>query len=141
MAESSDEYNAKVIGEFRANGGRVGGMWEETPLLLLHHTGAMSGVNRVNPVAYLPDGGRYFIWAANGGAPKHPAWYHNLKEHPVTTIEVSSETIEVVAEEATGYERDRLFANAAERYPQLADIARKTERTIPLIVLTPGPSS
>ena len=116
-------------------------MWEETPLLLLHHTGAMSGVSRVNPVAYLPDDGRYFIWAANGGAPKHPAWYHNLKEHPVTRIEVSSETIDVVAEEATGDERDRLFARAAERYPQLADIARKTERIIPLMILTPRPSS
>jgi deazaflavin-dependent oxidoreductase (nitroreductase family) len=137
MTESSDEYNAKVIGEFRANGGRVGGMWEETPLLLLHHTGAMSGMSRVNPVAYLLDDGRYLIWAANGGAPKHPAWYRNLKEHPVTRIEVSSETIDVVAEEATGDERVRLFARAAERYPQLADIAGKTQRIIPLIVLSP----
>jgi deazaflavin-dependent oxidoreductase (nitroreductase family) len=116
MAETSDDYNTKVIGEF---GGPTA---EETPLLLLHHTGAMSGVNRVNPVAYLPDDGRYFIWAANGGAPKHPAWYHNLKEHPVTRIEVSDETIDVVAEEASGGERDRLFARATERYPQLADI-------------------
>ncbi len=123
MAESSDGYNAKVIGEFRANSGRVGGMWEETPLLLLHHTGALSGVSRVNPAAYLPDDGRYLIWAANGGAPNHPAWYHNLKEHPLTRIEVSSETIDVAAQEATSDERDRLFARAAKRYPQLADIA------------------
>ena len=141
MAESSDEYNAKVIGEFRANSGRVGGMWEETPLLLLHHTGAMSGLSRINPVAYLPDDGRYFIWAANGGSLKHPAWYRNLKEHPVTRIEVGRDTIGVLAEEATGDERDHLFATAAERYPQLADIARKTERIIPLMVLTPRPSS
>ena len=124
MAESSDGYNAKVIGEFRANSGRVGGMWEETPLLLLHHTGALSGVSRVNPAAYLPDDGRYLIWAANGGAPNHPAWYHNLKEHPLTRIEVSNETIDVAAQEATSDERDRLFARAAKRYPQLADIAR-----------------
>ena len=137
MAETPEEFNAKVIGEFRGNRGRVGGMWEGTPLLLLHHTGSKSGVSRVNPVAYLPDDGRYFIWAANGGAPKPPAWYHNLEEHPVTRIEVGSETIDVVAEEATGDERDRLFANAAERYPQLADMARKTERIIPLVVLTP----
>jgi hypothetical protein len=73
MAEAPDEYNAKVIAEFRANGGRVSDMWEGTPLLLLHHTGAKSEVRRVNPVAYLPDDGRYFIWAANGGAPRHPA--------------------------------------------------------------------
>jgi deazaflavin-dependent oxidoreductase (nitroreductase family) len=141
MAETSEEYNGKVIGEFRANSGRVGGMWVGTPLLLLHHTGAMSSVNRVNPVAYLPDDGRYFIWAANGGAPKNPAWYHNLKEHPVTRIEVSGETIDVIAEEAIGDERDRLFAKAAERYPQLPDIAQKTERIIPLMVLTPRPNS
>ncbi len=100
MAETAAQYNAKIIDEFRANGGRVGGMWEETPLLLLHHTGANSGVGRVNPVAYLPDGSRYFIWAANGGAPKNPAWYHNLKTHPSTRIEVGGETIEVVAEES-----------------------------------------
>jgi len=136
MPESSDKYNAKVISEFRANSGRVGGMWEETPLLLLHHTGAMSGLGRVNPVAYLPDDGRYFIWAANGGAPTHPAWYHNLKEHPVTRIKVGSETIDVVAEEAIGDERERLFAKATERYSQLADIAGKTVRIIPLVVLT-----
>lgn len=141
MAETSEDYNAKVIGEFRANSGQVGGTWEGTPLLLLHHTGAKSGVSRVNPVAYLPDNGRYLIWAANGGAPKHPAWYHNLKEHPGARIEVSSETIDVVAEDAIGDERDRLFAKAAERYPQLADLARKTERSIPLVVLTPRRSS
>ena len=94
-----------------------------------------------NPVVYLADDARDFIWAANAGAPKHRAWYHNLKEHPVTRIEVSGETIDVVAEEATGDERDRLFARAAGRYPQLADIAGKTERIIPLMVLTPRPNS
>ncbi len=88
MAETPAEYNAKVIGEFRANSGRVGGIWEGTPLLLLHHTGAKSGASRVNPVAYLPDDARYFIWAANGGAPKNPAWYQNLKTHPITRVEV-----------------------------------------------------
>ena len=95
------------------------------------------GPSRVNPVAYLPDDGRYFIWAANGGAARHPAWYHNLNEHPATRIEVGGETIDVVAEEATGDERDRLFAKAADRYPQLADLNRKTDRIIPLLVLTP----
>jgi deazaflavin-dependent oxidoreductase (nitroreductase family) len=141
MSEKPEEYNVKVIGEFRANRGRVGDMWEATPLLLLHHIGGKSGVSRVNPVAYLPDDGRYFIWAANGGAPRHPAWYHNLKERPVTRIEVGNETIDVVAEEATGDERERLFAKATERYPQLADIAGDTERIIPLVVLTPRSNS
>ena len=138
MPETPTEYNAKIIGEFRTNNGRLSGMWEGTPLLLLHHTGAKSGESRVNPVAYLPDDARYLIWAANGGAPKHPNWYHNLKAQPDTTIEVGSETINVVAEEAMGDERDRLFARATERFPQLAETAQKTPRVIPLIVLTPA---
>ena len=141
MAESPEEYNGKVIGEFRANGGRVGGMWAETPLLLLHHTGAKSGVSRANPVAYLLDDPCYFIWAANGGAPNHPAWYQNLKAHPITRVEVGGETIDVVAEEATGDERARLFAKATEHYPQLSDAANKTTRVIPIVVLTPRPSN
>ncbi len=141
MAETAADYNAKVIAEFRANSGRVGDMWEEIPLLLLHHTGAKSGTSRVNPVAYLPDGTGYLIWAANGGAPKNPAWYQNLMTHPITRIELARETIEVLAEEATGDKRDRLFAKATERYPQLAEAARKTTRVIPMIVLTPRPSA
>ena len=130
-------YNATIIDEFRANQGHVGGMWEETPLLLLHHTGAKSGLSRVNPVAYLPVHERYLIWAANGGAPNNPDWYHNLKAHPNTKLEVGNETIDVLAEEATGAERERLFAIAAERYPQLDELARKTPRVIPVIVLRP----
>ncbi len=137
MPESPGEYNAKVIAEFRDNNGRVSGTWGETPLLLLHHTGANSGTTRVNPLAYLPDGSRYLIWAANGGAQKNPAWYLNLKRQPITRIEVGSETIEVLAEEARGDERDRLFEKATDRYPQLADAAQKTARVIPMIVLTP----
>jgi deazaflavin-dependent oxidoreductase (nitroreductase family) len=141
MAETPTEYNAKIIAEFRANHGRVRGPWEDIPLLLLHHSGAQSGVNRVNPVAYLPDDPCYFIWAANGGAPKHPAWYQNLKAHPITRIEVGGKTIDVVAEEAAGDERERLFAKATEHYPQLADAANKTKRVIPIVVLTPRPSN
>ena len=137
MSTTAAEYNAKVIDEFRANEGRVGGMWEGTPLLLLHHTGARSGVSRVNPVGYLPDEPRYVIFASNGGAPSSPDWYHNLKAQPTTRIEVESETIDVVAEEATGEERERLFARGAERFPDLARHARRTDRVIPVIVLKP----
>jgi deazaflavin-dependent oxidoreductase (nitroreductase family) len=131
------DYNAKVIDEFRASGGRVGGIWDGTPLLLLHHTGAKSGVSRVNPVGYLADAPRYLVFASNGGAPRNPGWYHNLKAQPNTQIEVGSETIDVVAEEASGEERERLFARAAERFPDLAEYARKTHRVVPVIVLTP----
>jgi deazaflavin-dependent oxidoreductase (nitroreductase family) len=73
------EHNAKVIDEFRANEGRVSGIWEGTPLLLLHHTGAKSGTSRVSPVGYLGDESRYLIFASNGGARNNPEWYHNLK--------------------------------------------------------------
>ena len=135
MSTTPTEFNTKVIDDFRANGGRVGGMFEGTPLLLLHQTGAKSGVSRVNPVGYLRDDVRYVIFASNGGAPSNPDWYHNLKAQPHARIEVGSETIDVVAEEATGEERERLFAIGAQRFPQLAEYARKTERVIPVIVL------
>ena len=141
MAEITPEYNAKIIAGFRSSRGRVGGTWEETPLLLLHHTGAKSGVSRVNPVAYLPDGSRYLIWAANGGAPNHPDWYSNLMARANARIEVGSDTIDVEVAEATGEARERLFARAAERYPQLVDLARSTEGVIPMIVLTPRGAS
>jgi deazaflavin-dependent oxidoreductase (nitroreductase family) len=141
MSETPSDYNAKIIGEFRANEGRVGGMWDEIPLLVLHHTGAQSGVSRVNPVAYLPNDPGYLIWAANGGAPNNPDWYHNLKAQPNTRIEVGTETIDVVAEEATGEERERLFTRATGHYPQLAETASKTHRLIPMIVLTPRRST
>ena len=141
MSETRSEYNAAIIGEFRANQGVVGGPWEEIPLLLLHHTGARSGVSRVNPVAYLPEEPGYLIWAANGGAPENPGWYHNLGAHPDTRIEIGAETIAVVAREATGGERERLFKTATRRYPQLAEAARKTDRVIPMIVLTPTSES
>ena len=137
MSETRSEYNAKIVAEFRANEGRVAGAWEDIPLLLLHHTGAKSGVRRVNPIAYLPNDPGYLIWAANGGAPNNPDWYHNLNAYPNTQIEVGTETIDVKAEVPTGEERERLFARAAERYPQLTEAASKTQRVIPMIILTP----
>ena len=137
MSTSPGDFNAKVIDEFRANQGRVGGKWERTPLLLLHHTGAKSGKQRVNPLAYLRDDGRYVVIASKGGAPSNPGWYHNLKAQPHVTIEVGTKTIDVVASEATGEERERLFRTQAGRSPQLAEYERKTVRVIPVIVLTP----
>ncbi len=137
MSTSPADFNTKIIDEFRANGGRVSGMFERTPLLLLHHTGAKSGQSRVNPVAYLSDGGRYVVFASKAGAPTNPGWYHNLKAHPNVKIEVGSDTIDVVASEATGEERERLYGKQAERAPQFAEYAKQTPRVIPVIVLTP----
>ena len=125
-----------MIAEFHAKHGKgIGGFGDR--LLLLTTKGAKSGRAQLVPVAYHRDGDRYVIVASKSGAPTNPDWYHNLKAHPNTRIEVGSETIDVIAEEATGEEHDRLFARAAKRYPQLVDLARRTDRVIPMIVLTP----
>jgi deazaflavin-dependent oxidoreductase (nitroreductase family) len=141
MSTSPSDFNAKIIEEFRANDGRVGGMFEGMPLLLLHHTGAKSGESRVNPVAYSTDGERYVIFASKGGAPTNPGWYHNLKASPQARIEVGTETLDVVASEATGEERERLFRAQAERSPQFGEYQKKTDRVIPVIILTPTAAS
>ncbi len=137
MSTSPADFNAQIIDEFRANGGRVGGMFARTPLLLLHHTGAKSGSSRINPLAYHRDNERYVIFASKAGAPTNPGWYHNLKAHPEVRIEVGTEIIDAIAQEATGEEREALFRAQAERSPQFAEYEKKTDRVIPVIVLTP----
>ena len=138
MSTSPADFNARVIEEFRANGGRVGGPFDGMSLLLLHHNGARSGSSRVNPLAYQRDGDRYVVFASKAGAPTNPAWYHNLKAEPNVTIEVGTETIPVVASEASGDERDRLYATQKKLVPSFADYEQKTDRVIPVIVLTPA---
>jgi deazaflavin-dependent oxidoreductase (nitroreductase family) len=138
MSTSPSDFNARIIEEFRANDGRVGPPFENTPLLLLHHTGARSGRDYVNPLAYLRDGDRYVVFASKAGAPSHPAWYHNLKAQPQVEIEVGAETLPARASEAEGEERDRLFAIQAERSPAFAKYQEKAgDRLIPVIVLSP----
>ncbi len=138
MSTSPTDFNAKIIEEFRANEGRVGDMFEGMPLLLLHHTGAKSGKSRINPLAYQSDDGRYVVFASKAGSPTNPDWYYNLKAHPNVTIEVGTDTIEVLASEAASEERERLYRTQAERIPQFAEYEQKTERVIPVIVLTPA---
>ena len=137
MSTSPADFNAQIIEEFRANEGRVGGMFEGATLLLLHHTGAKSGKRRINPLGYLSDKGRYVIFASKAGAPTNPDWYHNLTAHPDVTIEVGTDTIDVVASEATGEERERLYRTQAARVPQFAEYEKQTDRVIPVVVLTP----
>jgi len=136
MAEQ--DFNSQVIDEYRANGGRVGGMFENMSLLLLlHHTGARSGQERIAPLAYAQDGSRYVIFASKAGAPTNPGWYHNLVAHPQTTIEVGTETLQVTAEEVTGEERRRLFDAQVRRAPGFGDYQEKAgDRVIPVIALT-----
>jgi deazaflavin-dependent oxidoreductase (nitroreductase family) len=134
MADAND-WNTRIIDEFRSNAGKVGGPFEGAPMLLLHHTGAKTGTERVNPLVYLPDGDQFVIFASKGGAPTNPDWYHNLLAHPETTVEVGTDTIPVKAREATGEERDRLWEAIKAARPGFADYEQKTTRRIPAIVL------
>jgi len=131
-----NDYNRQVIAEFRANAGKVGGMWEHTPLLLLTTIGARSAERRTTPMAYMPDGDRLIVFASAGGAPTHPGWYHNLLAHPEVVVDVRSETFDAIAAVAEDSERNRLWINGVELYPSLADHQAKTHRQTPVIVLS-----
>src|SRR5436305_11178026 len=109
MASDPIDWNQAIIDEFRANEGRVGGNFEGAPMILIHHHGAKSGVERVNPLMYQPVGNGYAIFASKGGAPTNPDWYHNLVANPRTTVEVGTETIPVRARVAQGHERERIW--------------------------------
>jgi len=131
-----NEFNQKVITEFRANQGKVGGQFANRPLLLLTTTGAKSGKTYTNPLAYTKDGDRFVVIASFGGAPKNPSWYNNLVAHPEVTVEVGSERFKAKATVTTGEERQRLYDRQAEQIPAFAEYAKKTTRKIPVIVLT-----
>jgi deazaflavin-dependent oxidoreductase (nitroreductase family) len=136
------DSNAPVIDEFRANNGRVGGLLEGARLLLLTTTGARSGLPHTTPVGYLPDAGdrSLLVIASAGGAPRHPAWYHNLVANPVVTVEDGTFTYEAQATVLTGEERDRAFARAVEADPGWAQYQMKAARVLPVIALTPIPA-
>jgi deazaflavin-dependent oxidoreductase (nitroreductase family) len=136
MPDMSD-FNRKIIDEFRANDGKVGGPFEGAPVLLLTSTGARSGEQRTTPVVYQPDGERMVIFASKAGAPENPAWYHNLRANPAATVEVGADTVEVEALVTDGEERERLFSKQKELMPQFADYEQKTTRQIPVVALTP----
>jgi deazaflavin-dependent oxidoreductase (nitroreductase family) len=138
MSTSPADFNAKVIEEFRANEGRVGGPFDGMEILLLHHTGARSGIERINPLAYRKDGERYVVFASKAGAPEDPAWFHNLVANPQARIEVGTEELAVLAEEARGEERDRLYREQSEDRPQFREYEQKTDRVIPVVLLTPA---
>jgi deazaflavin-dependent oxidoreductase (nitroreductase family) len=127
--------NEAVINEFHENNGKVGGYFAGMELLLLHTIGAKSGQKHIVPVAYTKDGDKFVVIASMGGAPIHPAWYHNLIANPEVTIEVGAEAFTVKAHEVKGEERDRLYAAQAEVYPGFKDYEKKTERVIPVFVL------
>jgi deazaflavin-dependent oxidoreductase (nitroreductase family) len=129
------DWNEKIIAEFRGNSGKVGGQFEGAPLLLLTTTGTKSGLPRTSPMMYLPDGARVVVFASYAGAPKHPAWYHNLVADPQVSVEVGTDKYEANAVALTGAERDQLFAKMASLYPGFAEYQEKTTRVIPVVAL------
>jgi deazaflavin-dependent oxidoreductase (nitroreductase family) len=136
----AEDRNAKIVAEFRANAGRVGGPFEGAPLTLVHHRGRKSGRDYVSPMMYLaaddvPD--TIYVFATKGGAPTNPDWYYNLTDARVADIEVGTETYPVTVTELTGDERDRVYDEQARRYPGFAEYAKKTAgiRTIPVLAL------
>ncbi|MFG2060058.1 nitroreductase family deazaflavin-dependent oxidoreductase [Micromonospora sp. NPDC048871] len=131
------DWNDKVIAEFRANGGQVGGHFAGEPLLLLHTVGARSGQPRVNPMTYQKVDGGYAVFASKAGAPTNPDWYHNLLAQPRVQAEIGTDTVELVARVATEEERERIWNAQKTAYPIFADYERKTTRKIPVIILEP----
>jgi deazaflavin-dependent oxidoreductase (nitroreductase family) len=132
------DYNARIIAEFRANAGKVGGPFEGHTLLLLHTTGARSGQERVNPVAYQDLGGPVAIFASKGGAPENPAWFHNLLADPEVVVEIGTVTEKRRARVATGAERAEIFARQKVVMPGFADYEARTDREIPVVILDPA---
>ena len=135
--KSSDynEFNRQLIEEYRANGGKVTGIFAGAPLLVLTTTGARSGQPRVTPLVYTTDNGRWVVIASKGGAPTHPDWYYNLRANPEVTVEVGTESFPARATITTGAERQRLFDQMAVRMPNFAEYQRNTVRQLPVIVL------
>jgi deazaflavin-dependent oxidoreductase (nitroreductase family) len=132
------DFNQKIINEFRAKGGKVGGYFENSTLLLLHHTGAKSGTGRVNPLAYQPVGDSFAVFGSAAGGPRNPSWYYNLVAHPDTTVEVGTRTLKVRARVASPDERASIFARQMEIAPGFADYEKTAApREIPVVLLEP----
>jgi deazaflavin-dependent oxidoreductase (nitroreductase family) len=132
------DWNDKIIEEFRAHGGEVGGNFAGAPMVLLHHTGAKSGTEYVTPLVYHPgDDGAIHVFASAAGAPTDPQWYRNILAAGRTTVEVGTETYPVTVEEVTGDERDRIYAEQTQVMPGFAEYEEKTAgiRTIPVVAL------
>ena len=133
----ANDYNTKIIEEFRANQGRVGGPWAGTPMILIHHIGARSGIERTTPLACSSQGpGRYAIVASNGGSPTHPDWYYNLKANPSIKAEVGAQTFTVLAEELDGTARAGLWPKLVAEAPSLGEFQARATRQIPVFMLT-----
>jgi deazaflavin-dependent oxidoreductase (nitroreductase family) len=134
----ANDWNRQVIEEFRSNGGKVGGNFAGAPILLLHTVGARSGKGRVNPMMYQDLGdGRVAVFASKAGAPTHPDWYRNLLANPEVTAEIGTESRRFLARTATPTEREPIWAKQKQDYPAFAGYEAKTDRQIPVVILSP----
>jgi deazaflavin-dependent oxidoreductase (nitroreductase family) len=131
------DRNEKIIEEFRANQGRVGGYFEGKTMLLLHSKGAKSGEEHINPAMYVRDNGNLVVIASKGGAPDNPDWYYNLVADPLVTVEVGTDKFQARAKIVEEPERTRLYNKMIEMMPSFADYQTKTKREIPVFILTP----
>ncbi|HET8842641.1 MAG TPA: nitroreductase/quinone reductase family protein [Ktedonobacteraceae bacterium] len=137
MTEIHDlnDWDRRLIEEFRTNGGNVGGQFAGAPLLLLTTKGAKSGEPRTRPLVYLSDGGRIYVFAGNRGAPTNPAWYHNLVAHPDVTVELGAEKFEARAIVVDDLEGERLGNIHLQKIPALAELREKITRKVPVVLL------
>ena len=135
-ADDTNAWNRGIIEEFRANGGKVGGNFEGTSLLLLHTIGAKSGAERINPLAYQGlDDGNVAVFASKAGAPSNPDWFYNVMANPDVSVEIGSETRRYTARRATGEERSVIWERQKQLAPGFADYEAKTDREIPVVIL------
>jgi deazaflavin-dependent oxidoreductase (nitroreductase family) len=132
---SPNDWNTKIIEEFRANSGKVGGQFEGAPVLLLHTVGAKTGQERVNPMMYRRVGDSYAVFASKAGAPTNPDWYHNLVANPAVKAEIGTQTLDLTARVTGSAERDPIWAAQKAEYPGFADYEKKTTRQIPVVLL------
>ena len=132
-----NDWNAQVIAEFRANGGKVGGPFESMPIILVHHIGAKTGNERVTPLVYQAVGDDFAIFASKGGAPAVPHWFLNLETNPDITVEVGTETIPVHARVVEGEQRDAIWEKQKQTYSNFAEYEESTKgiRAIPVVLL------
>ena len=130
-----NDFNTQIIEEFRKNEGKVGGPFQGAPMVLLTTKGARSGKTHITPLVPLIDGDGLYVFASMGGAPKNPAWYHNLVANPSVTVEQGTQSFAANAEVLTGKERDDVYAKQVAVLPTFGEYQARTKRTIPVIKL------
>ena len=132
-----NNFNTNIIEEFRNNKGKVEGPFKGMPMVILTTKGRRSGKHHETPLVPLEDEGKLYVFGSMGGAPKHPAWFLNLRDNPHVTVEHGTDKFEAEAKIISGEEHDRIYAKQAQRVPAFGEYQQKTKRQIPVIELHP----